>query len=233
MAETRSIATPDGSFSAYVARPAGPGPFPAVVVIQEIFGVNRFVRQIADELAAEGFLAIAPDLFWRQQPGVDLTDETEAEWAKAFEYLNGFDIDKGIEDVQATITAIRNDPACTGKVGAVGYCLGGRIAYLTAARTDSDASVSYYPVALVPLLGEAGAIRRPYMAHIAVEDGFVPKEDQAAVIAALKDKPGAEVHTYPGRDHGFARYKGAHYHEGDATLANGRTRDFFSRHLQG
>lgn len=232
MAETRTISTPEGDFSAYVARPPGGGPAPAVVVIQEIFGVNRFVRRTADELAAEGYLAIAPDLFWRQQPGVDLTDETEAEWQEAFKFMNGFDMDKGIEDVQATISAIRNDPGCTGKVGAVGYCLGGRIAYLTAARTDVDAAVSYYPVALVPILGEAGKISRPYMIHIAEEDGFVPKDQQAQVIAALKDKPNVTIHTYPGRDHAFARHQGKHYDEADAALANGRTRDFFAKALR-
>jgi carboxymethylenebutenolidase len=231
MAETRTISTPDGDFSAYVARPAGAGPAPAVVVIQEIFGVNRFVRRTADELAAQGYLAVAPDLFWRQEPGVDITDQTEGEWAKAFELMNGFDIDKGVQDVQATISAVRADPACTGKVGAVGYCLGGRIAYLTAARTDVDATVSYYPVALAPILGEATSIAQPYMIHIAEEDGFVPKDQQAAVIAALKDKPNVTIHTYPGRDHAFARHQGKHYHEADAMLANQRTRDFFTRGL--
>src|SRR5205085_12497952 len=140
---------------AYVARPARGGPTPAVVVIQEIFGVNRFVREVADQLAADGYLAIAPDLFWRIEPGVDITDQSEAEWQKAFSLMNAFDLDKGVEDIAATIASVRKDPACSGKVGAVGYCLGGRLAYLTAARTDADASVAYYPVAVDCLLGEA------------------------------------------------------------------------------
>lgn len=233
MADIRTISTANGDFRAYVAQPVGAGPWPAVVVIQEIFGVNRFVRQTADELADLGYLAIAPDLFWRQEPGVDLTDETEAEWNRAFQLMNGFDIDKGVADVQATIDAIRADPSCTGKVGAVGYCLGGRIAFLTAARTDSDASVSYYPVALVPILEEAAAIRRPYMVHIAEEDGFVPKDQQVQVIAALEANPNATIHSYPGRDHAFARYLGKHYDPTDAALANRRTQDLFDTALRG
>lgn len=231
MAETRTISTTDGGFRAYVAAPLGAGPFPAVVVIQEIFGVNRFVRQIAERFAALGYIAIAPDLFWRQEPGVDITDETDAEWAQAFKLMNGFDIDKGVEDVQATIDAVRADSRCSGKVGAIGYCLGGRIAYLTAARTDVDATVSYYPIALVPLLGEAGGIGHPYMIHVAEEDGFVPKAQQAEVAAALGTKPNVTLYSYPGRDHAFARTLGANYHEADAKLADGRTQAFLSEHL--
>src|SRR5215217_1699088 len=143
--ERLTIKTPDGEFSAYVARPAA-AQAPAVVVIQEIFGVNKVMRDITDELAAAGYLAICPDLFWRIEPGIDITDQSKAEWDRAFELFGLFDADKGIEDVQATIDAIRKDAGGTGKVGAVGYCLGGKVAYLTAARTDIDASVSYYGV---------------------------------------------------------------------------------------
>lgn len=231
-AHSQTIVTPDGSFAAYVARPTGPGPHPAVVVIQEIFGVNQFVRKTADDLAAAGYLAIAPDLFWRITPGIDITDQTEGEWALAFGYFNAFDMDKGVADIAATIGAIRVDPDCTGKVGAVGYCLGGRLAYLTATRTDSDATVGYYPVGLASVLGEAGAIRAPLMLHVAEEDGFVSKPDQALAAAALSGNPLVVLHNYPGRDHAFARDGGAHYHAPDAGLANQRTRDFLKLHLE-
>jgi carboxymethylenebutenolidase len=231
MAERQTISTPDGDFSAYVARPSGGGPAPAIVVIQEIFGVNRFVRKVADDLAALGYLAIAPDLFWRIEPGIDITDETDAEWKQAFALFNAFDFDKGVGDIQATINAVRADSGCNGKVGAVGYCLGGRLAYAVAARTDADASVSYYGVMIDALLGEADKITRPLMLHIAAEDGFVPKEAQAAIIAALEDKPNVEIHVYPGRDHAFAREKGKHYDATDAALANGRTQAFLKRTL--
>jgi carboxymethylenebutenolidase len=230
MGETTTITTSDGSFSAYVARPAK-AKAPAVVVIQEIFGVNAVMREITDGLAAQGYLAICPDLFWRIEPGVDITDKSEAEWKKAFELFNAFDADKGAEDIAATIDAIRADPGCTGKVGSVGFCLGGKMAFLTAARTDCDASVSYYGVGIEGLTGEAEKIQRPLMLHIAEEDQFVPKPAQEIIVQALKNHPQVTIHTYAGRDHAFARPGGEHYDEADAKLAGGRTLTFFSEHL--
>jgi carboxymethylenebutenolidase len=202
-----------------------------VVAIQEIFGVNAVMREVCDRLAGEGYLAVCPDLFWRQEPGVDITDQSQAEWDKAFALMNGFDVDKGIEDIRATIDHVRQDPACTGKVGAVGYCLGGRLAFLTATRTDSDASVGYYGVGIEGYLGEVPRMRHSLMLHIAEEDAFVPKAAQAQVIAALTGNPLATIHTYPGRDHAFARPGGAHYDAHDAGMANGRTAQFFKQHL--
>ncbi|MFD1191315.1 dienelactone hydrolase family protein [Phenylobacterium conjunctum] len=230
MGETTTITTSDGSFSAYVARPAK-AKAPAVVVIQEIFGVNAVMREITDGLAAQGYLAICPDLFWRIEPGVDITDKSEAEWKKAFELFNAFDADKGAEDIAATIDAIRADPGCTGKVGSVGFCLGGKMAFLTAARTDCDASVSYYGVGIEGLTGEAEKIQRPLMLHIAEEDQFVPKPAQEIIVQALKNHPQVTIHTYAGRDHAFARPGGEHYDEADAKLAGGRTLTFFAEHL--
>ncbi len=230
MGETTTITTSDGSFSAYVARPAM-AKAPAVVVIQEIFGVNAVMREITDGLAAQGYLAICPDLFWRIEPGVDITDKSEAEWKKAFELFNAFDADKGAEDIAATIDAIRADPGCTGKVGSVGFCLGGKMAFLTAARTDCDASVSYYGVGIEGLTGEAEKIQRPLMLHIAEEDQFVPKPAQEIIVQALKNHPQVTIHTYAGRDHAFARPGGEHYDEADAKLAGGRTLAFFAEHL--
>jgi len=229
--ESITVSTADGDFRCYVAKPDGNGPFPAVVVIQEIFGVNRFVRAVADRLAAQGYLAVAPDLFWRIEPGIDITDQSEAEWQKAFQLYQAFDVPKGIEDIAATIAAVRKLPACNGKVGAVGYCLGGLLAYLTAARTDSDATVSYYGVGIDNFLGEAEAIKKPLLLHIAGEDSFVPKEAQAKIVEALTSHPQVEIHLYPGRDHAFAREAGAHYHAADAETANTRTAAFFKRTL--
>lgn len=231
MGETRSIRTSDGgTMSAYVARP-GRSPAPAVVVIQEIFGVNQVMRDVTDGLAAQGYLAVCPDLFWRIEPGIDITDQSEAEWKKAFELFNAFDVDKGVQDIAATIADIRADSTCNGKVGAVGFCLGGQLAYLTATRTDADASVSYYGVGIENRLGEAGKITRPLLMHIAEEDQFVPKEAQAQIASALKGHPQVAIHSYPGRDHAFARVGGEHYHEGDARTAGERTLAFFRQHL--
>lgn len=230
MGETTTITTPDGSFSAYVARPAK-DKAPAVVVIQEIFGVNAVMREITDGLAGQGYLAICPDLFWRIEPGVDITDKSEAEWKKAFELFNAFDADKGVEDIAATIDAIRADPGCTGKVGAVGFCLGGKMAFLTAARTDCDAAISYYGVGLEGLVGEAEKIQRPLMLHIAEEDQFVPKAAQEIIVQALKNHPQITIHTYPGRDHAFARPGGEHYDAADAQTAGERSLAFFAANL--
>lgn len=227
--ERWTIKTADGEFGAYVAKPEGEGPWPAIVVIQEIFGVNAVMREITDRYAADGYLAICPDLFWRIEPGIDITDQSEAEWKKAFELYNAFDVDKGIEDIAATVDQVRRQS--TGKVGAVGFCLGGLLSYLTATRTDVDAAVAYYGVGIDNYLAEAERLANPLMLHIAEEDGFVPKEAQARIIAGLKDHPQVEIHTYPGRDHAFARTGGQHYDAEDAAIANTRSLAFFKSRL--
>lgn len=230
MSETLTITTPDGTFSAYVARPQAQTA-PAIVVIQEIFGVNKVMRDVCDSLAAQGFVAICPDLFWRIEPGIDITDQSEAEWKRAFELFNAFDVDAGVGDIAATIAAARTLPGVSGKVGAVGYCLGGLLAFLTAARTDADASISYYGVGLEKHVGEADKLARPLLMHVAEQDQFVPPEARQVILAALKDHPQIQIHLYAGRDHAFAREGGAHYDAADAALANGRSLTFFKTHL--
>ncbi|HEX7884895.1 MAG TPA: dienelactone hydrolase family protein, partial [Phenylobacterium sp.] len=200
-------------------------------VIQEIFGVNQVMRDITDGLAAQGYLAICPDLFWRIEPGIDITDKSEAEWKRAFELFNAFDVEQGVKDLQAAINVARSDPRSSGKVGTVGFCLGGLLAYLTATRTDADASVSYYGVGIENRVAEAEKLTQPVLLHIAEEDQFVPKEAQTMILQALKDHPCVELYTYPGRDHAFARTGGEHYHDADAKLAGGRTLQFFQRTL--
>lgn len=230
MGETTTIMTADGEFSAYVARPQA-DKAPAVVVIQEIFGVNAVMRGITDDLAAAGYLAICPDLFWRIEPGIDITDQSEAEWKKAFELYQAFDVEQGVEDIAAAIAAIRGDAGCNGKVGAVGFCLGGLLAFLTGTRTDADASVAYYGVGIENFVAEAQNLARPLLIHIAEEDQFVPKEAQKVIVDALKANPKITIHAYPGRDHAFARKGGEHYDAADARTANQRTLDFFKANL--
>ncbi len=230
MSERMAIAAGGGSFSAYVARPRA-DKAPAVVAIQEIFGVNQVMRDVCDRLAEAGYLAIAPDLFWRLEPDVDITDKSQAEWDKAFDLMNRFDVDRGVEDVAATLARIRRDGGCSGKAGAVGYCLGGRLAFLTATRTDCDASVGYYGVGIENYLAEAERLAHPLMLHIAEEDAFVPKDAQARIVAGLKDHPQVTLHSYPGCDHAFARPGGAHYDPRSAELANRRTLEFFDERL--
>ncbi|MDA0339139.1 MAG: dienelactone hydrolase family protein [Proteobacteria bacterium] len=220
-----------GSFAGYLAEAGASARegAPGVVVIQEIFGVNAGIREIADGLAEKGFNALAPDLFWRQEQGIQLTDQSEAEWARAFELFNGFDSAKGVEDVQAAIDYLRG--AGSAKVGCTGYCLGGLMSYLTAARTDIDASVGYYGVGIADLLGEAANIKKPLMLHIACEDGFVDKDSQKAMHARLDGNESVTLHDYPKCDHAFARVGGEHYSEANAALANRRTYEFFLKHL--
>lgn len=230
MSETLTITTPDGDFAAYVARPQAENA-PAIVVIQEIFGVNKVMRDIADGLAAQGYVAIVPDLFWRIEPGIDITDQSEAEWKRAFELFNAFDVDAGVGDIAATIDKVRDLPGVNGKVGAVGYCLGGLLAFLTATRTDVDASVSYYGVGLEKHVNEAEKLTHPLLIHVAEKDQFVPPEAQQLILSALKDHPQIELHTYADRDHAFAREGGAHYDATDAAKANGRSLTFFHKAL--
>ena len=219
-----------GTFQAYVAMPART-PAPGLVVIQEIFGVNKVMRDLTDSFAAQGYVAICPDIFWRIEPGVDITDQTEAEWQKAFDLFGKFDVDKGVQDLIATLDHVRGMPECTGKAGSVGYCLGGKLAYLMAARSDSDANVSYYGVGLDGMIDEAGAIAKPYLSHVAENDGFVPPEAQAKFVPVLQRHPKATVHVYAGQDHAFARVGGKHYDKASADLANGRTRNFLAANL--
>ena len=224
------IETLDGSgtFSAYRADPSGT-PRGAIVVIQEIFGVNEGIRRKCDHFASLGYLALAPDLFWRLEPGIELDPDVEAEFKQALDWMGKFDQDKGVADIEATIRAARE--ASGGKVGVTGYCLGGRLAYMTAARTDADASVGYYAVGIDGLLGEKHAIARPLMLHIAGDDGFVPAPVQAKMHEGLDDHPKVTLHDYPGEDHGFATEMGERRSDAAARLADSRTEAFFAEHI--
>ena len=231
MSETTQISTLDegDAFKAYIARPAGT-PKAAIVVIQEIFGINAGIRRKCDRLAEEGYLAVAPDLFWRLEPGVELDPDVKPEFDRALELMNTFGQDTGVRDIEATIKFARAKDRVE-KVGAVGYCLGGRLAYLTAARTDCDATVGYYAVGIDELLREKHAIANPLMLHIAQEDGFVDKSTQRKMHEGLDDHDKVTLHDYPGMDHGFATEFGERRDESCAKLADQRTMAFFARHL--
>lgn len=231
MSHTVSIPTlaGTGNFDAYVARPDG-APKAAILVIQEIFGVNRGIRQKCDKLATDGYLAVAPDLFWRLEPGIELDPDVEEEFQAAIDWMGKFDQDTGIRDIEATIHQIRRDMGVA-KVGCVGYCLGGRLAFMTAARTDIDASVGYYGVGIDGLLREKHAIAHPVMLHIPTADGFVDADTQKAMHEGLDDHPKAVLHDYEGLDHGFATEIGKRRDEEAANLADSRTMAFFAEHL--
>jgi carboxymethylenebutenolidase len=224
------LENPDGIFGGYLSSPAS-GRGPGLLVIQEIFGVNTVMRDIADGMAALGYFALAPDLFWRLEPGVQLTDKTKGEWDKALDLMGRFDVDSGVRDIQTGIDYLRALPGCTGKVGALGYCLGGQLAYLAATRTDSDASVGYYGIHIQDSLGEAKNIRKPLMLHMGGKDQFVPPPAQARITEGLASNPLVTLHHYPQMDHAFARIGGEHYDKACAELANTRTATFFRQHL--
>jgi carboxymethylenebutenolidase len=221
-----------GEFGAYLSLPAG-GFGPGIVVLQEIFGVNQVMRDVCDWYAAHGFVAICPDLFWRQEPGVDITDKTEAEWQKAFQLYQGLDEAKAVEDSAATMQFLRQHSACSGRVGAVGFCLGGKLAWLLSARFKPDCAVGYYGVGIEKALNEASGLASPLMLHIAGKDKFCPPEAREQIHAALNANSLVTIHDYPEQDHAFGRLGGEHYDAAAAELAHLRTLEFVVRHLAG
>jgi len=223
------VVAPDGTFAAYVARPTQT-PAPAIVLIHEVFGVNADMRQSCDELAARGYLAICPDLFWRLEPGLELTDRTEAELAKAAVLYGAFDLDAGAADIATTVAAARGMPGANGRVGLVGYCLGGLLTFLATARGRPDAAVAYYPGNADRHLEEADRVSSPLMFHLAEEDEYIGKEAQRQIAAALTSR--ATIYSYPGRHHAFARHRGTAYDPEAAALANARTAAFLALHLK-
>ncbi|MEP6867345.1 MAG: dienelactone hydrolase family protein [Novosphingobium sp.] len=231
MSETVRIATLDGSatFRAYVAHPEGT-PRGAVIVIQEIFGVNPGIRKKADDYAARGYLAVAPEVFWRQAEGIDLDSDVPEQFQKGIAFMMGHDFDLGIQDVEAVIRWIRRE-AGVSKVGLVGYCMGGKVAYQAATRTDIDASVGYYGVGIDQMLGESHAIARPLLLHVPTADHFVTPEAQAAMHAGLDSNSHVTIYDYEGLDHGFAAEHGARRNEAGAKLADERTDAFFAANL--
>ena len=232
MAKMRAL-DEDALFDAYVVKPAVEAKA-AIIVIPEIFGVNPGIRQKCDKWAAAGYLAVAIDIFWRFAPGVELDPDIEAQLHEAFGYFQQYDANDGVKDIEAAIHAIRRgelEAPPIEKVGAVGYCLGGRLAYMAAARTDISASVGYYGVMIDTMLNESHAIANPLMLHIPTADHFVGPEAQAAIHAGLDAHPKVTLHDYQGLDHGFAAEMGNRRDEAGAQLADSRTAAFFAEHL--
>ncbi len=231
MAETVQIPSFDGSAAipAHLSRPAGT-PKAAIIVIPEIFGINAGIRGKCAKWADNGYLAIAPDIFWRFAPGVELDPDVPEQMNQAFGYFQQYDPADGVLDIEATIRWLRGAESLE-KVGCVGFCLGGRLAYMTAARTDIDASVGYYGVMIDQMLDEAHAIAQPLMLHIPTADHFVGPEAQAAIHASFDAHPRVTLHDYAGLDHGFATEQGNRRDDAGARLADGRTEAFLAEHL--
>lgn len=231
MANHLTIQTPDGSFEGYIAR-AAVLPAPAVVVLHEVFGVNDDIRATCNELSQQGFLAFAPDMFWRVEPGVDLSVRSEADWQHGLRLYQSFDRKNGAKDVKDAARAVSELPECTGKVALLGYCLGGLMAFLTAARYGADAVVAYHGGDTEKYLNEVGNLEAPLLMHLAEEDEFISKHAQTKIKAAFANNPNAVVYSYPGQNHAFARHNGAHYNAAAAALANSRTSEFLTQMLR-
>ena len=231
MSDRITINGHDGIFGAYIARPEAL-PAPAVVVLQELFGVNADIREKCDELADQGFITVAPDLFWRQEPGVDLSVRSEADWQHGLRLYQAYDRDAGVRDIKGTIDTVAEMPECTGRIAVLGYCLGALMTFLTATRYRVDAAVAYHGGDTEKYLGEVDGLHAPLLMHLAEEDEFISKPAQAEIGAALARKPNATVYSYPGQCHAFSRHNGAHYNAAAAALANGRTSEFLNQHLR-
>ncbi len=207
----------DGTLRGYVATPAN-GSGPGVVLLHEIFGVTRFMREQADLLAEEGYVVVVPELFWRVEPGIEL-DDSEDDRPRAFELYQSFDFDRSVADIARVVQFIRSRPEHAGKVGVVGYCMGGLLAVLTAARTRVDCGVGYYPTQLEDHLPELKGISVPFALQIAGADQYSSEEVQQAVATAVADHPDVTIDVYPGASHPFANPYREGYDRGVAALA--------------
>ena len=228
--EVAITATDGGTFNAYLAAP-DTGTHPGIVVIQEIFGVNEIMRKIATAYAEAGYVAIVPDLFWRQEPNVQLDPLNSGDWDKAFALYQSFDEDRAVQDLISTMQVLEKLPDCTGKVGSIGFCMGGKLAYLMATRSKADCHVGYYGVGIENNLNELENLKHPLMLHVAENDQFVNAEVQTTIKAATSDRPMVTLHSYPGVGHGFVRPESQEYNSEMADLANGRTMEFLQQHL--
>lgn len=216
-----------GAFSTYVTGPEEVER--GVVVIQEIFGINATMRAAADRFAQIGYRAAVPDLFWRLEPGIELDSTQESGRERAFEFYHAFDLDKGVDDCITAIAHLRQGCA---RVGAVGFCLGGRIAYQLAASSDAEACVGYYGVGIETALDLAAGEMRPLLLHFGETDGLCGPEAQDQIYRVLEGKPNVELHTYAGAGHAFARPNSVNFHAEAAALAKRRTADFLARLLR-
>jgi carboxymethylenebutenolidase len=226
---TVRIPTSEGEFSGYLALPRK-GPRPGLVVLQEIFGVNASMRKVCDFFASRQFTVLAPELFWRTNPGVELA-ENDYENARAIRSKT--DDNKASDDAAAAIEFLRKHESCTGKVGVVGYCWGGLVSYLTATRHKPDAAVGYYGVGIDKRLDLAKDLSCPLMLHYAGLDQYAGPDVAAKVRETLKDDHRVTVWEYPKAGHAFARPGGAHFEAASADLADMRSLSFLVEHLFG
>ena len=222
------VSSAEGSFDACIARPPQPA-CPAVVLLHEVFGVNEDMRSTCEELAAAGFTAICPELFWRQERGVDLSVRSQQDWQKGLSLYEAFDVDAGVRDVESTVALARH--VSNGRVAVMGFCLGGLLSYLAAARTVVDAAIAFHGGRTEEYLAEAADIDCPMQMHLAEQDEYMTRASQQQIAAALPQRPDIEVYSYANCHHAFSRHDGEQFNADAARLSRARTLEFLYRHL--
>jgi carboxymethylenebutenolidase len=229
-----TITTPDGDFDAFCALPETT-PAPAVLIFQEVFGINDNIRGLAGQLAEAGYLALAPDVFWRIEPRFERKDESGL--ADGFARVQQLDFDLVPGDLTATMAHALAMPECNGRIGGVGFCLGGTLAYLFAAtaRVDGrgpDAAVSYYGSGVNNMLDLAPRVECPVLFHYGARDPYIPTEQIDDVEQALAGRPDVVLHRYDA-GHAFSNWDApTFYDEPAARTAWDRTRGFLDEHLR-
>ena len=229
--ETVHVAGPGGDFKAYLALPEKT-PAPGVLVVQEIFGVNEHIRDVTRRVAAQGYVALAPHLYWRLDPDFACAYDAEGtEKARAARFK--VDLDLAVDDVKASLALLRSRPETTARSGLIGFCWGGLIAYLSACRLDLDVISSFYGGFISDHLAEAEGMRSvPAQFHFGEKDAAIPLDQIAQIEKRLAPSADCEVFTYGGADHGFFCDQRGSYHAESAKQAWERTLRKFQAHLQ-
>lgn len=224
------VAHDGGTFNAFLYL-APKLPASGLVMIPEIFGVNQPLRELAQRFADEGYVVLVPDIFWRLERNVDLGYD-EISYKKAFAHHAAFDYNIGVKDMQSGIDALRARSECAGTVGVVGFCLGGTMAYLAAARCDAEAAVGYYGTRIQNFLDDAPRIERPLILHFGELDRTTPPDVMAQILPAIEPNPNITEYVYEGVGHAFANHRRADtYSEAATQKADERTFAFFNKRL--
>lgn len=217
------------NFTGYLATPShekGTG----IVLIQEIFGVNASIRGVADRLAAEGYIVLAPDLFWRIKPGIELGYGTD-DMGEAFDYYHRFNVEEGLTDLIQTVDTLRAHPACNGKVATWGFCLGGKLSYLTAAHHTPDAAIAFYGGGIAEQLHIAHQIHCPLLMHFGEKDEMIPHDQVEAIQKAFSNCNNVDIYTYKNVGHAFYNQDRSSYDSHAAELAHRRSIQFLQHYL--
>lgn len=225
----RIPATAGGSFEGWLSTP-GSGRHPAIVILAEIYNANHWVRGVCDRYAQQGYVVVAPDLYWRQAPQRYL-DYNPEDQQRGRALAAAMDLDLFVDDLKACANWLRARSDCTGRIGTIGYCLGGKLVWVGLAKGAVDAGVAYYAVQMADHLATAPSITAPIMMHFGSLDHRAPRDLYDKIEASLAGKPHASTYWYEGADHGFDRNGYPPFHAEASALAGQRTRDFLAQHL--